>query len=66
MKNMARACELTLPQAVRLASTNPARILGLTSKGRIADGFDADLLLLDQDYDLHLVMAGGRILFSKI
>ncbi|HPZ42421.1 MAG TPA: N-acetylglucosamine-6-phosphate deacetylase [Bacillota bacterium] len=66
MKNMARACGLTLPQAVRLASTNPARILGLTSKGRIADGFDADLILLDQDYDLHLVMAGGRVLFSKI
>jgi N-acetylglucosamine-6-phosphate deacetylase len=66
VKNMARSCGLTLPQAMRLASTNPARILGLTSKGQIAEGFDADVLLLDHDYNLHLVIAGGQILFSRV
>lgn len=66
VKNIARSCGLTLPQAMRLASTNPARILGLTSKGQIAEGFDADVLLLDHDYNLHLVIAGGQILFSRV
>jgi dihydroorotase len=32
---------------VALWSTNPARILGLETKGRIAPGADADLTLLD-------------------
>jgi len=38
---------LTLDRFVALWSTNPARILGLETKGRIAPGADADLTLLD-------------------
>lgn len=40
---------LTLDRFVALWSTNPARILGLETKGRIAPGADADLTLLDLD-----------------
>ena len=52
-----------LPEAVRMASDNPARRIGADRKGRVAPGLDADLLLLDPDtLDLRLVMAGGRII----
>ncbi len=38
---------LDLPRAVRLMSENPALITGLDSKGRVAEGHDADLMLCD-------------------
>lgn len=37
-----------LPQALSVATANPARVLKLTQKGEIASGKDADLVLLDQ------------------
>jgi dihydropyrimidinase len=44
------AGRLTLPRIVELASTNPARLLGLyPRKGTIAIGSDADLVLVDLD-----------------
>ena len=40
---------LTLPQAVAVLSERPAQIAGLRGKGRVAEGFDADLILCDPD-----------------
>jgi predicted amidohydrolase len=38
---------LTLSEFVRKTSTNPARVLGLANKGRLAVGSDADITVLD-------------------
>lgn len=38
-----------LPQALSFVTTNTARVLRLTSKGRIQVGCDADLIFLDQE-----------------
>jgi N-acetylglucosamine-6-phosphate deacetylase len=47
--NAVRFLGIDLPQAVMLASTNPARLLGLEDrKGAIAPGMDADLTVLDE------------------
>lgn len=40
---------ITLAQAVELLATAPARRFGLTRKGRIAEGCDADLVLFDPE-----------------
>lgn len=40
----------TLPEAVACASTNPARILGLKTKGTLAVGMDADITLFDKHF----------------
>jgi len=40
---------LSLGRVVELFATNPARLLGLSGKGRIAVGADADLTVLDPD-----------------
>jgi beta-aspartyl-dipeptidase (metallo-type) len=48
-----------------LVTTNPARILRLTSKARIEPGADADLVLLDaQTLEVRHVIAKGRRLLS--
>ena len=41
-------------------TSNVADLLRLPSKGRIAAGLDADLVVLDADAQVHSVMAGGR------
>ncbi|MDX1655078.1 MAG: beta-aspartyl-peptidase, partial [Candidatus Competibacteraceae bacterium] len=41
-------------------TTNPARLLRLGSKGRIAAGMDADLVVLDHQHRVRDVMARGR------
>ena len=38
---------ISLPRLVEVTSTSPARLLGLTDKGAIAPGFDADLTVID-------------------
>jgi N-acetylglucosamine-6-phosphate deacetylase len=66
VKNMIKLAGLNLPQALRLASANPAAVLGLTNKGRIAPGFAADLVLLDTKLEPLLVMVEGRVIFRKV
>ncbi|OGS02983.1 MAG: hypothetical protein A3I76_05060 [Elusimicrobia bacterium RIFCSPLOWO2_02_FULL_61_11] len=39
---------ITKKRLARLLSLNPARLLGLKKKGRLAPGFDADISILDQ------------------
>lgn len=47
MLNEAHAGKVTLPQIAHWMSDAPARIWGITGKGRIAEGYDADLVLVD-------------------
>jgi N-acetylglucosamine-6-phosphate deacetylase len=48
-----------------MASANPASVLGLQSKGRIAAGCDADLVLLDNDLKVNMCWVGGSCRFDK-
>jgi N-acetylglucosamine-6-phosphate deacetylase len=51
-----------LTEAVRMASTVPARIVGLEGrKGRIAPGYDADLVVLDKGLEVAMTCVRGEI-----
>jgi N-acetylglucosamine-6-phosphate deacetylase len=51
VRNTVQLLGLPLDEAVRMASTYPADFLGLgASHGRIATGYQADLVLMDDDY----------------
>jgi len=53
----------TAAQAVRMASTVPAGVLGLGGrKGRIARGYDADLVALDSELNVARTWVAGRVL----
>jgi N-acetylglucosamine-6-phosphate deacetylase len=52
---------IDLPQAVRMASANPAGVLGIDDrKGKIVPGYDADLVLLDEQLKVAQTWIGGR------
>ena len=54
---------LTRERFVELTSTAPARIFGLTKKGRIEPGADGDLIVVDPDREL---TASAAVLHSDI
>lgn len=53
---------LDVGTAVRVCSTNSAAAVGLSGKGRLAEGRDADLLLFSRGLKLEKVIARGRVL----
>lgn len=66
-EEMTDAIRLGVPvqDALRVVTSNPARILKLPHKGQLQVGADADLLLIDKNtLQLKAVMAKGRWLFS--
>ncbi len=50
---------IPLEQALKVATSNPASILKLTNKGFIQEGFDADILVLDDEFNIKHLMANG-------
>ena len=55
-----------LETALRAITTNPARILKLRAKGRLAAGLDADVVLLDaRTLEVRTVIAKGRLLMKS-
>jgi N-acetylglucosamine-6-phosphate deacetylase len=61
LRNAVRFGGATLEDAVRMAATTPAELLGLGDrKGSIAPGRDADLVVLAPDLSLARVMARGE------
>ena len=66
MRNARALLDLPLPQAIAMASTNLARVLGLGGrKGLIAPGYDADLILLDDQLMVSETWVGGQPRYSR-
>lgn len=57
--NALRFAGLSLPEAVALASANPARALGLRGVGALAVGAEAPLLLLGPDLEVEALLSGA-------
>ena len=65
VKNFIRIAGATLPEAVRCASLNPARVLGVQKDfGSIDVGKMADIVLLDEELTPWLTLVGGRKAFE--
>ena len=66
VRNAVDMLDVPPAQAVRMASANPAQVLGLErTKGRVAAGFDADLALLDAELHVVRTWVGGRCVFDR-
>ena len=57
---------IPLREIFLMASLNPARVIGLEdSKGQIAAGKDADIVLMDEHFDVALTMVEGRVVYRR-
>ncbi|TCP59224.1 N-acetylglucosamine-6-phosphate deacetylase [Tumebacillus sp. BK434] len=66
VQNMVNLCGVPLPDAVKMASETPARVIGAGErKGRLASGFDADFLLLDRQLNVSAVYRGGQLIHQR-
>jgi len=52
--------DIPLEQALQVATSNPADILKLQNKGYIREGHDADILILDKEFNIVWLMAMGK------
>jgi beta-aspartyl-dipeptidase (metallo-type) len=57
---------IPLEIVIRAVTSNPAKVLKLSQKGKIEKGFDADLCILDSDtLDIDTVIAKGRVMVKN-
>ena len=56
--------EFTSEQLWALGTANPARLMGLRNKGRLAVGADADLVLWNDEFVPAATWVGGRLVFE--
>lgn len=66
VQNMVKLAGAALPDAVKMATETPARIVGLQDEaGRVEPGRRADLVLFDEEINVKLVMVGGEVRYGK-
>ncbi|MFJ7661663.1 N-acetylglucosamine-6-phosphate deacetylase [Lysinibacillus sp. NPDC097162] len=67
LKKMLKYCDdCTLEDVIKMTSTNPAKQLNLSDrKGIIKAGMDADLVVLNNDYDVQMTFCRGILSYQK-
>ena len=66
IRNLLRWLDLPAEQVWAMGTLNPARLAGLSNKGRIAVGADADLVLWDDNLEPLKTWMGGKCVYEKI
>lgn len=60
------ATNTSIDQVWQTASLNPAQAIGIShSKGSIEVGKDADIILIDNKFDVHLTIVEGKIVYNR-
>lgn len=65
-RNILAILGVDLAAAFRMCATNPARVAGAAGrKGGLAHGFDADVVLLDGDFEVAATVCRGRVAYLR-
>jgi N-acetylglucosamine-6-phosphate deacetylase len=65
LRNVMRFAHLSLQEALPMATSVPAEAMGLSGrKGTLRVGADADLVLLDERFNVCLTMVAGRVIYQ--
>jgi N-acetylglucosamine-6-phosphate deacetylase len=65
LRNVLAFTSCTVPEAVRMVSATPARLVGVGGrKGRLASGYDADVTVLRQELSVEAVYKDGSRVYS--
>jgi N-acetylglucosamine-6-phosphate deacetylase len=67
VRNMVRLASCSLADAVEMMTLTPATALGLAGrKGRLASGFDADLVMLSSGLEVQATIVGGELVYGRL
>lgn len=66
VRTMVKLAEIPLADAVKMASSTPARVMRLNDRGTLEAGKRADMILFDSDINVKLTVIGGRTVFSEL
>ncbi|MGQ9686923.1 MAG: N-acetylglucosamine-6-phosphate deacetylase, partial [Thiobacillaceae bacterium] len=67
VRNALRCGDMSLPQALPMATSVPAAAMGLAAvKGRLAPGADADVVLLDDALNVRLTIVAGQVVHDRL
>ncbi|AST56602.1 N-acetylglucosamine-6-phosphate deacetylase [Thermoanaerobacterium thermosaccharolyticum] len=66
-KAVANITKLGIPlsEAIKMASINPAKTIGIDAKGSIDIGKDADIVVLDNDLAVNMTIVNGKTVYKK-
>jgi N-acetylglucosamine-6-phosphate deacetylase len=65
VRNMITLAGVSLPEAVRMMTSTPARILGVQDrKGSLLAGKDADVVIFDENIRIYRTIVGGKVVFE--
>jgi N-acetylglucosamine-6-phosphate deacetylase len=66
LRNLMAFTGCSLSEAIACGSLNPANLLGLNNKGRLAAGADADFVVLTPQGEVMATIVMGQVVYSKI
>lgn len=65
VRNMVHLAGRPLAEALQMASQTPASLLGLSTKGKLAPHYDADIIILDENLIVEMTMVRGQIIYRR-
>ncbi|KXA91595.1 hypothetical protein AKJ63_01240 [candidate division MSBL1 archaeon SCGC-AAA259D18] len=65
VENMVSKLSVDLTDAVRMATINPANVLGLQKYGRLAPGSIADITIFDSEFNIMATMIDGEFVYES-
>lgn len=64
IRNLLANTSLSVPEAVAAATFNPARAIGETHKGALITGYDADIIITDEDFNIKKTIKKGKTIYE--
>lgn len=66
VRTVVTTADIPLADAVRMMTSTPARILGVSDKkGSLVEGKDADIVIFDKDIRIAVTIVNGKVVFSS-
>ena len=67
LRNFKKVTGLPLTDVVDLATKNPAKNLGVfENKGSIKEGKDADFTVIDENFNVYMVVSEGKVVYNTL
>jgi len=67
VRNVNQEVGVPLPDAVRMASLNPAQVMGFDERlGSLTVGMDASLAVVDEGMEVFLTMVRGKVVYDRL